>query len=197
MKALLITLGTLVGLGLILILSYMGAYNGLVSRQENVNEKWSQVQNNYQRRADLVPNLVNTVKGAANFEKETLTAVVEARAKVGSIQASKDILESPEKFRQFEEAQGQLSSALSRLMVVVEKYPELRATENFSSLQSQLEGTENRIAVARRDFNEATREYNTAVKTVPTNIVAGLAGFKERPYFEAVAGSEKAPEVKF
>ena len=197
MKGFLIGIGTVVGIILLLGLFYIGSYNGLVSRQENVNSKWSQVQNDYQRRSDLIPNLVNTVKGVANFEKGTLTDVVNARAKVGTMQVNKDTLDNPEQFKKFEAAQGQLSSALSRLMVVVEKYPELKATQNFSELQSQLEGTENRITVARRDFNEAAQEYNTAIRTMPTNIVAGMGGFKPRPYFEATAGSEKPPEVKF
>jgi LemA protein len=197
MKGFFIGIGALVAVLMGVLLFYMGAYNGLVSRQENVNEKFSQIQNHYQRRADLIPNLVNTVKGVAGFEKETLQAVVEARAKVGSVQVDRGALDNPEQFRKFEEAQNSLSSALSRLLVVVEKYPELKATSNFTELQSQLEGTENRIAVARRDFNEAAREYNTAVRTMPTNIVAGISGFKERPYFEAAAGTEKAPEVKF
>ncbi len=197
MRNVLIGIGVVVGIVLIVGLIYMGSYNGLVSRQENVNEKWSQVQNDYQRRADLIPNLVNTVKGVANFEKDTLTAVVEARAKVGTMQVDKNVLNDPNQFKKFEAAQGQLSSALSRLMVVIEKYPELKATANFSELQSQLEGTENRITVARRDFNLSAREYNTAIRTMPTSIVASMGGFKERPYFESAPGSEKVPEVKF
>jgi LemA protein len=197
MKGFFIGIGALVVVLLGVVLFYMGAYNGLVSRQENVNEKFSQIQNHYQRRADLIPNLVNTVKGVAGFEKETLQAVVEARSRVGSVQVDRSALDNPQQFRKFEEAQNSLSSALSRLLVVIEKYPELKATANFAELQSQLEGTENRIAVARRDFNEAAREYNTAVRTMPTNIVAGMAGFRERPYFEATTGSDKAPEVKF
>ena len=197
MKSVLIALSVVVGLGLILLLTYMGSYNQLVSRQENVNDKWGQVQNDYQRRASLIPNLVNTVKGAANFEQQTLKAVVEARAKVGSVNVSREVLDNPEQFKKFEQAQGELSSALSRLLVVAEQYPQLKATESFMQLQAQLEGTENRIAVARRDFNVAVREYNTSVRTVPTNFVAGLSGFKERPYFEAEPGSEKTPEVKF
>ncbi len=197
MKGYFVGIGIVVGIVLLFVLFYMGSYNGLVSRQEAVNEKWSQIQNDYQRRSDLIPNLVNTVKGVAKFEQDTLTAVITARSKVGSMQLDKNLLNDPSQFRKFEEAQGQLSSALSRLMVVVEKYPELKATANFSELQSQLEGTENRITVARRDFNLAVKEYNTALRTVPTNFVAGISGFKERPYFEAVTGSEKAPEVKF
>jgi LemA protein len=197
MRAFLIGAGSILTVVLLFALIYMGSYNGLVSRQENVNEKWSQVQNNYQRRADLIPNLVNTVKGVAKFEKETLEAVTQARASVSGMKVGKDVLDDPQSFRKFEAAQGQLSSALSRLMVVVEKYPELRATGNFSELQAQLEGTENRITVARRDFNESVREYNTSIRKIPTSIVASMAGFKEKAYFEATAGAEKAPEVKF
>jgi len=197
MKGFLIGMGAVVALGILLVLYYMGAYNGLVGKQEGVNNSWAQVQTQYQRRADLVPQLVATVKGVANFEKETLTAVVEARAKVGSVQVNNETVNDPSALKKFEEAQGQLTGALSRLMVVVEKYPELKATSNFSGLQSQLEGTENRIAVARRDFNEAVQEYNVAIRTMPTSIVAHMSGFKEKAYFEATAGSEKAPEVKF
>jgi LemA protein len=196
-RAFLITAGTILGVGLLTLLIYMGAYNGLVSRQENVNEKWSQVQNNYQRRADLIPNLVNTVKGVSAFEKDTLTAVVEARAKVGTMQVNRETLNNPEQFKKFEQAQGELSSALSRLMVIVEKYPELKATANFSELQAQLEGTENRITVSRRDFNESVKEYNTTVRRFPTSVVAGLSNFQVKNYFEATTGAEKPPEVKF
>ncbi len=197
MRNVLIGVGAVLGLVLIVILMYMGSYNGLVSRQENVNGKWSQVQNDYQRRADLIPNLVNTVKGVASFEKDTLTAVTQARSQVAGMKVGKDVLDDPQSFKRFEAAQGQLTSALSRLMVVVEKYPELKATENFTQLQSQLEGTENRITVARRDFNEAVQEYNTSIRTMPASIVAGIGGFKAKAYFEAVQGSEKVPEVKF
>lgn len=197
MKGFLIGVGAIVGLGILLVLYYMGAYNGLVTKQEAVNNSWAQVQTQYQRRADLVPQLVATVKGVANFEKDTLTAVVEARAKVGSMQVGKDVVDNPDAFRKFEAAQGQLTGALSRLMVVVEKYPELKATSNFSELQSQLEGTENRIAVARRDFNSTVEDYNVGIRRMPTSIIAGMSGFKEKSYFEAASGSEKAPEVKF
>lgn len=197
MRGFLIGLGSIVGIVILAVLIYLGAYNGLVTRQEAVNSAWSQVQNDYQRRADLIPNLVNTVKGVANFEKSTLTAVVEARAKVGSIQVNPDTINNPDALRKFEAAQGELSQALSHLMVVVEKYPEIKATANFSELQSQLEGTENRITVARRDFNLSVQDYNTAIRRMPTNIVANMGGFKEKAYFQAVAGSEKVPEVKF
>lgn len=197
MKAFLGALGAIVLVVIICALYYWSSYNGLVSHDENVKQKWAQVQTDYQRRADLVPNLVNTVKGAANFEKSTVVEVTEARAKVGSVQVDSNTLNDPALFKKFEAAQGQLSSALSHLMVVMEKYPDLKATANFSELQSQLEGTENRISVARRDFNMAVQDYNTAIRRAPTNIIAGMTGFKERPYFEAAAGSEKAPEVKF
>jgi LemA protein len=175
----------------------MSAYNSLVGLQETVNQSWAQVQTNYQRRADLIPNLLETVKGVAKFEKETLTAVVEARAKVGSMQIDKSVVDNPQALKNFDKAQGALSSALSRLMVVVEKYPDLKATANFSELQSQLEGTENRIAVARRDFNNTVRDYNVSVRRMPQSLIAGVAGFKEKAYFEAAEGAQKVPEVKF
>ena len=176
---------------------FAGTYNGLVSKREAVSSAWAQVQNVYQRRSDLVPNLVETVRGAANFEKSTLTAVTEARAKVGSFTVDKSVLNDAQKFHQFEEAQGDLGRALGRLMVVMERYPELKATQNFRDLQVQLEGTENRITVERREFNEIAQLYNTAIKKVPANLVAGLGGFKERPYFEAEAAAQHAPQVKF
>jgi LemA protein len=172
-------------------------YNRLVGLREGVNGAWSQVQNVYQRRADLVPNLVETVKGAANFEKSTLTAVTEARAKVGSFTVDKSVLNDPQRFHQFEQAQGGLGQALGRLMVVIEKYPELKANQNFRDLQVQLEGTENRITVERREFNVAAQTYNTAIKMIPGSMVARLGGFQERPYFEAEAAAQHAPQVKF
>lgn len=175
----------------------VGAYNSLVGKNETVEAGWGQVQNVYQRRLDLVPNLVETVKGAAKFERETLSAVVEARSKVGSFTVDKSVLENPDKFRQFEQMQGELGRALSRLMVVVERYPELRATQGFRDLQVQLEGTENRIAVERRTFNEAVRDYNTSLKVFPGAIVGRLAGFTPRPYFEAAPAAQTAPAVKF
>ncbi len=175
----------------------VGAYNGIVGRNEAVSTAWSQVENQYQRRADLVPNLVETVKGSAKFEKDTLKAVVEARAKIGQVTLGKGVLEDPAAFKKFEEAQGGLSSALSRLMVVAEKYPELKSTQGFRDLQVQLEGTENRVAVARMDFNDAARDYNTAIKRFPGFLIAGFGAFKERPYFTAAPGAAKAPAVKF
>ncbi|NSL90045.1 LemA family protein [Chitinophaga solisilvae] len=173
-----------------------GKYNGLVKQDENVKNKWGVVQSSYQRRADLIPNLVSTVKGAANFETETLTKVMEARASATQIKVDASDL-SPEKIQQYQAAQGQLSQALGRLLAVSENYPELKANQNFLNLQAQLEGTENRINVARNDFNDAVNGYNSNVRTFPNNIIAGITGFKQKGYFEAQAGSDKAPEVKF
>ena len=182
----------------IVVLAGVGTYNSLVSLDQKVLAQWGQVENQYQRRADLVPNLVETVKGAADFERETFTAVTEARAKVGQMQISAGQL-TPETFAQFQQAQDGLSSALSRLLVVVEKYPELKATQNFRDLQAQLEGTENRIAQERRVFNETAQAFNTKRMKFPTVLIAGLFGerFKEKPFFKAQAGSETAPKVKF
>src|SRR6185369_6971829 len=178
-------------------LSCVGSYNSLVSLDQAVQAQWGQVENVYQRRADLVPNLVETVKGAAAFEKDTLTAVTQARAQVGQISpdAMKNAVNDPEAFQRFEKAQSQLSSALSRLLVVAEKYPELKATEGFRDLQSQLEGTENRIAVERMRFNEAARAFNTKRDSFPTVVLAGFFGerFREKTYFKAEPGSHTAP----
>ncbi|HEY8919948.1 MAG TPA: LemA family protein [Chitinophaga sp.] len=171
-------------------------YNGLVKQDENVKNKWGAVQSQYQRRADLIPNLVSTVKGAANFEQTTLTQVIEARAKATQVTINADDL-SPEKIQQFQQAQGQLSSALGRLLAVAESYPQLKANQNFLDLQAQLEGTENRITVARNDFNEAVNGYNSSVRTFPNNIIAGISGFQQKGYFQAQAGSENAPKVQF
>ena len=173
-----------------------GKYNGLVTKDENVKNKWGVVQSSYQRRADLIPNLVATVKGAANFETETLEKVIQARASATQIKVDVNDL-SPEKIQQYQAAQGQLSQALGRLLAVSEAYPDLKANANFQNLQAQLEGTENRINVARNDFNEAVNGYNSTVRAFPTNIVAGIAGFKQKGYFEATAGAENAPQVKF
>jgi LemA protein len=172
-------------------------YNGLVKSQESVNAAWSQVENVYQRRMDLIPNLVATVKGVANFEKETYIAVAEARSKAGQITISRDILNDPETFRRFEQSQGQLSSALSRLLAVAENYPQLKANQNFLELQSQLEGTENRIAVERRRFNEVAQAYNTKVRSFPTAMIARMFGFQQRPYFQAAPEAQTAPKVEF
>src|SRR5712691_1336433 len=179
-------------------LGLMGSYNRLVKLQQSVDQSWAQVQNVYQRRADLIPNLVNTVSGAANFEKSTLIAVTNARASVGRVQLDPNKAPTDAaQLEQFQAAQGQLSNALSRLLVVSERYPELRANQNFQQLQAQLEGTENRISVERGNFNEAVQSYNTAVRTFPTNLFAGMFGFPVRPFFNAQPGAEKAPAVKF
>ena len=171
-------------------------YNQMVALDEQVTSQWAQVENAYQRRADLIPNLVNTVKGYANFEKETLTQVIEARAKATSVQINPDQLNAAS-IQQFQAAQSGLSSALSKLMVVVERYPELKANQNFLELQAQLEGTENRISVERRKFNETTRAYNTYIRKFPKNIVASIFGFDKKAYFKAEEAASKAPEVKF
>src|SRR5215475_9383161 len=200
-KVLLGIVGGLVLLVLVLGVWVSGTYNSLVQLDQAVQAQWSQVENVYQRRADLIPNLVNTVKGAANFEKDTLTAVTEARAKVGQITpaAMQNVINDPQAFQRFEQAQAGLSSALSRLMVVAENYPELKATQNFRDLQAQLEGTENRITVERMRFNEAAQAFNTKRDTFPTVLIAGFFGsrFQEKPYFKAQTGAEKVPEVKF
>jgi len=183
---------------LILIVVMWGTkiYNGMVTMNEQVTGQWGNVETQYQRRSDLIPNFVNTVKGAANFEQETLTQVIEARAKATQVTIDPANM-TPENMQQFQEAQGQVSSALSRLMVVVEKYPELRATQNFRDLQVELEGTENRISVERRKFNDVARSYNTYIRTFPQNFLAGMFGFQPKPYFESAEGAEKAPEVTF
>jgi len=188
-------LALLVLVGLLVAFMGVGSYNRLVGLEEGVEAAWAQVENVYQRRADLIPNLVETVKGARDFEQETLTAVVEARAKVG--QMSLDGPPDAAALQQFQEAQSGLSSALSRLLVVVERYPELKATEAFRDLQVQLEGTENRIAVERRRYNEIARDFNTARRRFPTILIANLLGFAEKPYFEAEAGADQPPKVEF
>lgn len=199
-----VVLGVLAAIVVIVLMigfSISGTYNSLVSLDQGVQAQWAQVQNVYQRRADLVPNLVNTVKGAATFEQQTLTAVTQARAQVGQVTsgAIENIARDPEAFARFQQAQDGLSSALSRLMVVAERYPELRATQNFRDLQVQLEGTENRIAVERMRFNEAAQAFNTRRETFPTVLIAGFFGdrFRTKSYFQAQAGAERAPEVRF
>ncbi len=183
---------------LIVIASISGCgYNSLVEQDEKVNQAWAQVENQYQRRADLIPNLVKTVQGYADFEKGVLTEVTEMRSKVGQIKLSTDDLADEEKFKMFQDAQDKLSGALSRLLVVAENYPQLKANENFLQLQSQLEGTENRIAVERKKFNEAVQEYNTSVRRFPTLITAKIMGFKEKQYFKSAPGTDKAPDVNF
>jgi LemA protein len=173
-----------------------GGYNKMVNLDENVKKSWNNVQSDYQRRADLIPNLVSTVKGAANFETTTLTQVIEARAKATSVNVNADNL-TPEKVQQFQQAQGQLSGALSRLLVVAEQYPQLQATQSFRDLQVQLEGTENRIKVSRNDYNTTVQEYNSTVRRFPNNIFAGMFGFSVKQGFTADAGSERAPKVAF
>ena len=190
---------TLIVVGVIvLILGFTGCggYNGMVSKDQDVKSAWAKVQSQYQRRMDLIPNLVSTVKGYADFEKSTLTAVIEARASATKITVNADDL-SPEKIKQFQASQGQLSQALGRLMVVSEQYPNLKANDQFLSLQAELSGTENRISTARNDFNDAVKIYNTAIKTFPAVVFSGMFGFKEKGFFEAEAAAEKAPTVKF
>ncbi len=198
MKKLLLVLGGFALLGVLVVTYGVGVYNRLVNSQQAVDAQWAQVQNVYQRRADLIPNLVNTVAGAANFEKSTLTEVTQARASVGQVKL--DPSKAPTdaaQLAEFEQAQGRLSSALSRLLVVSERYPDLKATGNFATLQSQLEGTENRIAVERGRFNETALAYNAAIRRVPAVFFAALLGFKERPYFNATPAAQTPPEVKF
>jgi LemA protein len=190
--------GLLIFLAIVVILGFWGCsgYNGLVKQDENVKKAWNNVQTEYQNRADLVGNLVNTVKGAANFEKETLTQLVEARAKATSVNINADNL-TPENMAKFQEAQGQLSGSLSRLLAVVERYPDLKANQNFTQLQGQLEGIENSIKNSRKGFNDAINSYNTKVRSFPMNILGGMFGFKQKEGFKADAGADKAPEVKF
>jgi len=180
----------------VLVIWGVSAYNGLVSTQENVNNQWAQVETQYQRRADLIPNLVNTVKGYATHERETLEGVIEARSRATQVTVDANNL-TPEAMAQYQQAQGAVTSALGRLLAIAENYPDLKANQNFLELQAQLEGTENRINVARNNFNDAAREYNTAIRRFPRNIFAGLFGFHQRPYFAADAGAERAPEVQF
>jgi len=182
---------------LFVVVTGVSGYNGLVKKNETVNQAWGQVENVYQRRSDLIPNLVETVKGAAKFEQETLTKVIEARASASQIKITPEMLNDPQALQKFDAAQGELSGALSRLLVTVEQYPELKANANYMALQTQLEGTENRIAVERRRFNEVVQDYNVAVKRFPMNMLAGMFGFAPKAYFQATPGSEKAPEVKF
>ena len=195
MKPLIAGCLVLLGIAGLLVAVGAGGYNQLVGLDEGVDAAWSQVENVYQRRADLIPNLVATVQGASEFEQETLTAVVEARAKAS--QVSFEGAPTAEQLAAFEQVQGSLSSALSRLLVTVERYPELRSIQNFLDLQSQLEGTENRIAVERGRFNDAAREFNTARRRFPTVFLANLFGFEEKPYFKATSGAEEPPKVEF
>ena len=180
----------------IIIFWGIGGYNGMVSMDESVQNKWADVETQYQRRADLIPNLVNTVKGYAAHESQTLENVVKARSEASSVKVDPQNI-TPEKLAEYQKAQSGVSSALGRLMVIVEKYPDLKANQNFLELQSQLEGTENRINTARRDFNEAAKGFNTEIRRFPKNILAGMFGFEKKAYFEAEKGAEKAPEVQF
>ncbi len=189
---LIIVLGVLVLFGF----RACSGYNSMVGLDENVKNKWANVQSDYQRRADLIPNLVNTVKGAANFEQETLTQVIEARSKATSVQIDPTNI-TPEKLAEYQQAQAGVTSALGRLLAVVENYPDLKANQNFRDLQAQLEGTENRIKVSRNDFNASVQEYNSSVRRFPNNIFAGMFGFAVKEGFKAEAGSEKAPTVNF
>lgn len=193
-----IVLIVLAALVFILFFSFKGYYNNFITLEEQVNQSWSQVENVYQRRADLIPNLVEVVKGYASHERETLQGVVEARSKMGGqVNVGADVLNNPQAFAQFQQMQGALTSALQRLMVVVERYPDLKADQRFGELQAQLEGTENRIAVERRRFNESVQNYNTNIRRFPANMIAGMFGFQQKVYFKADVGAEKVPEVKF
>ncbi|MDN4165780.1 LemA family protein [Cytophagales bacterium LB-30] len=196
MKKTLIIVGVIALIVIIIYRIFAGSYNSMVSMEEGVTSQWAQVENVYQRRADLIPNLVNTVKGYADFEQETLTGVIEARAKATAVNINAESL-TPEKVAEFQKAQEGLSSALSRLMVTVERYPDLKANQGFLDLQSQLEGSENRITVERMKFNETVQSYNTYIRKFPQTLLAGMYGFEKKGYFEATAGAEKAPEVKF
>jgi LemA protein len=195
--------GCLVGLIIVAVIAIgvvmwgMGVYNSLVGLDESVRSAWSQVESQYQRRADLIPNLVNTVKGYAQQEKDVLLGVTEARAKVGQLTVTKDVLEDPNAFSKFQAAQDQLSGALSRLLAVAENYPNLKSNENFMALQTQLEGTENRIAVERNRYNQTVQTFNTTIRRFPGSLIAGFTGFREKQYFKSKEGSENAPEVKF
>ena len=196
MKKSWIILAVVAVLVILLYVSVKNTYNRMVQKGEVVTEQWANVENVYQRRSDLIPNLVNTVKGYADFEQETLTQVIEARSKATSVTVDADNL-NPETLSRFQEAQSGLSSALSRLLVVIERYPDLKANQNFLELQSQLEGTENRIAVERRKFNEVARDYNTFIKQFPRNIYASIFNFESKAYFEVEEGASEVPEVQF
>lgn len=189
---------TIIVIVVIVLIAIWGitSYNGMVKMDESVSTAWSNVENQYQRRSDLIPNLVNTVKGYASHEKETFQAVVDARSKATQMQISADDL-TPEKMQAYQKAQGEVGSALSRLLAITEAYPDLKANENFKELQAQLEGTENRISVERKRFNDTARAYNTAIRTFPRNLLAGMFGFDKRPYFESEEGADKAPKVEF
>ena len=189
------TIGLIVVIGAIAIW-LISSSNGMVKMDEEVSSAWSNVENQYQRRVDLIPNLVNVVKGYASHEKETFEAVVSARSKATQVTVDPENL-TPEKLQEYQKAQGEVGATLGRLLAITESYPELKANENFKELQAQLEGTENRISVERRNFNEIARTYNSAIRSFPRSIIAGMFGFEKRPYFEAEEGANKAPEVKF
>jgi LemA protein len=193
----LIVIGVLVVFAMGVILWGLGIYNSIIELDQGVTSAWSQVENQYQRRADLIPNLVETVRGFAKQEREVLQGVTEARARVAQMTVTKEVLDDPASFARFQAAQDQLSSALSRLLAVAENYPVLRSNENFLTLQSQLEGTENRIAVERRRYNEVVQAYNTRIRQFPGSVVASFSGFREREYFKAREGADVVPEVKF
>lgn len=199
-KALIIIL-SIIGVLFVLMICFFGwlfgIKNSIATKEETVSSSWAQVQNQYQRRYDLIPNLVETVKGYANQEKETFTQVTEARSKASSFQITEEVLNNPESFKKFEAIQGELSSALSRLMAVSENYPQLKSNENFLELQSQLEGTENRISVERNRYNDSIKQYNTFIKLFPQSFVASMFGFDAKPYFEASIESQTAPKVQF
>jgi LemA protein len=197
MRAALVAVGIIVLLLIGVVVWGVGVNNQIVLVDQGVNEKWAQVQNVYQRRADLIPNLVETVKGFAAQERTVLEEVTKARASVAGIKATPELVNDPAAFQKFQQAQAELGGALSRLLVTVERYPDLKSNQNFLTLQSQLEGTENRITVERRRFNEAVRDYNTRVSLFPGSLVASFRGFRPRPYFEAAPGSETAPKVRF
>ncbi|HQB93783.1 MAG TPA: LemA family protein [Candidatus Omnitrophota bacterium] len=198
MKAFLLILVAVIIVALVITgLMFGSVYNGLVSKEEGVSGAWAQVENVYQRRADLVPNLVETVKGYAAHEKETLQSVIDARSRIGKIDTSSKIISSPDMLAKFQDAQTQLSSAIGRLLVVVERYPDLKASQNFLALQNQLEGTENRITVERRRFNEAAQDYNAFRRQFPNYVVANMAGFRNKAYFQADQDARTVPQVKF
>ena len=191
-------IGVVVLLGVALLVSWgISSYNNMVSLDQAVIQQWAQVENQYQRRADLIPNLVNTVKSYADFEKDVLTKVTEARAKVSQFNITPEVLNDPQAFAKFQSLQGELSGALSRLLVTVENYPQLKANENFLQLQAQLEGTENRISVERKKFNEVVQQYNTMIKRFPASMLAGMFGFGEKQYFKAIQGADTPPKVEF
>jgi LemA protein len=196
MKKAIIPIAIIAIIGLFIYTKSVATYNQFVQKEETINGQWAEVETQYQRRADLIPNLVSTVRGYADFERETLEGVINARARATSINVNADNL-SPENIAEFQQAQEQLSGSLSRLLVSVERYPELKANENFRDLQAQLEGTENRISVARRNFNQSVQAYNAELRTFPNNIYAGWFGFDRKGYFEASAGAEQAPTVQF